>query len=75
MTNPPLDKRDRRVLSDIGRIAGNTPLLIVGAGARLLSFDIPLGISHGRSTTDWDIAVQLDHALIRSRVVLLAPGR
>lgn len=35
-------------------------MMIVGAGARLLSFDLPLNLTHGRSTTDWDIGVQLD---------------
>ncbi len=34
------------------------PLVIVGAGARLLLFDEEYGI-RGRSTTDWDLAVRL----------------
>lgn len=60
MKNIPINAPDARVLCDIRNTAGDLPMMIVGAGARRLSFDLPLNLSHGRTTTDWDIGVQLD---------------
>ena len=56
-----IDDRDVRVLCDIRKTAGDLPMMIIGAGARRLSFDLPRKLTHARTTTDWDIAVQLDH--------------
>jgi predicted nucleotidyltransferase len=55
-----LDPKDKQVLADLKTVADALafPWLIIGAGARRLTFDQKLGIE-GRATTDWDIAVQL----------------
>jgi len=56
-----LEPREKQVLADIKEVvdALKLPMLITGAGARLLIFDIPYKKS-GRTTTDWDIAVSLE---------------
>jgi len=56
-----LEPSEKEVLADIKAVvdALKLPMLVVGAGARLLIFDRPYNIS-GRTTTDWDIAVSLD---------------
>jgi predicted nucleotidyltransferase len=56
-----IDDRDVRVLCDIRNTVGDLPMMIIGAGARRLLFDLPRKLTHARTTTDWDIAVQLDH--------------
>jgi predicted nucleotidyltransferase len=38
----------------------NLAFLLIGAGARLLIFDLRCGVT-GRGTTDWDVAVKFDH--------------
>jgi predicted nucleotidyltransferase len=55
-----LDLKDKQVLADLKTVADalRFPWLIIGAGARRLTFDERLGVE-GRATTDWDIAVQL----------------
>lgn len=55
-----LDPKDKRVLSDLKTIINslNLPMLVVGAGARLLIFDRQFRIT-GRSTQDWDVAVSV----------------
>ena len=56
-----LEPRDKQVLTDIKEVVDTLklPMLITGAGARLLIFDIPYKKS-GRTTTDWDCAVYLE---------------
>ncbi|MDB9513811.1 nucleotidyl transferase AbiEii/AbiGii toxin family protein [Kamptonema animale CS-326] len=56
-----LEPREKQVLADIKEVvdALKLPMLITGAGARLLIFDIPYKKS-GRTTTDWDCAVYLE---------------
>lgn len=56
-----IPERDVHVLRELARAAGRTriPFFVVGAGARLLTHDWPLGVSGGRTTTDWDIAVHV----------------
>ncbi len=55
-----LDKKDKEALTALKRIVErlNIPLLMVGAGARLLIFDRRFNIE-GRTTKDWDFAVRL----------------
>lgn len=50
--------QDKRVLADLKAILDslNLPMLVVGAGARILVFDRHYNIQ-GRSTKDWDIAM------------------
>lgn len=50
------------VLRDIHAIAGELqiPLMLVGAGARLVQLDMRYGILSGRTTRDWDLAVRVD---------------
>jgi predicted nucleotidyltransferase len=55
MINP----KEKQVLTDLVSIISNVevPMILVGAGARLLIFDSKFG--EGRSTNDWDVAVSL----------------
>ena len=55
-----ISRDDSQVLADLQTVLNSLdlPMLLVGAGARLLIFDAKFG--QGRSTTDWDIAVRLD---------------
>jgi predicted nucleotidyltransferase len=55
-----LDAKDKRVLSDLKMIveALDLPMLVVGAGARLLVFDRRFNLV-GRGTKDWDVAVRI----------------
>lgn len=52
--------QEKQVLSDLTTIINglNLPMILVGAGARLLMFDRKFG--EGRSTRDWDVAVAVD---------------
>jgi len=52
--------RDKQVLQDLKQIFDelNLPILLVGAGARLIIFDYPNQLQ-GRTTKDWDIAIPL----------------
>lgn len=59
MSTTAINAPDARVLCDIRNAADDLPMMIVGAGARRLTFDLPLNLTHGRATTDWDIGVQL----------------
>ena len=56
-----LNSQDKQVLTDI-KIAIenlNLSMILVGAGARLLIFDRQYE-RRGRSTKDWDIAIQIE---------------
>ena len=55
-----IDPREKRVLADLIAIvkALNLPMILVGAGARLIIFDRKFG--EGRGTTDWDVAISID---------------
>jgi predicted nucleotidyltransferase len=55
-----LEKKDKEALTDLKRIVEhlNIPMLMVGAGARILIFDRLFNIE-GRTTKDWDFAVRL----------------
>jgi predicted nucleotidyltransferase len=55
-----IDPSEKRVLTDLMAVMKplNLPIMIVGAGARLLVFDPIYG--EGRSTKDWDVAVSID---------------
>ncbi|MCK4303805.1 MAG: nucleotidyl transferase AbiEii/AbiGii toxin family protein [Candidatus Eisenbacteria sp.] len=56
-----IPERDQRILLDLAHVADQAGIrfFIIGAGARLLMHDWALGVSGGRTTTDWDIAVQV----------------
>lgn len=56
-----IDERDKAVLRDVARIANRESIkfFVIGAGARFLTYDWPRGLSGGRGTTDWDIAVRV----------------
>lgn len=56
-----LDIETKKFLSDFYSIISSLdiPMLLIGAQARLLIFDIPYQIE-GRATKDWDIAVNVD---------------
>jgi predicted nucleotidyltransferase len=55
-----ITREEKQVLSDLVSIIREVelPMMLVGAGARLLIFDSEFG--EGRSTTDWDVAISLD---------------
>ena len=55
-----IDSREKHVLADLTAIVKtlNLPMILVGAGARLIIFDQKFG--EGRSTEDWDVAVSVD---------------
>ncbi|ODG97440.1 hypothetical protein A4S05_13570 [Nostoc sp. KVJ20] len=55
-----IESNEKQVLSDLVNIfsALNMPMIVVGAGARLLIFDQQFG--EGRGTKDWDIAISID---------------
>jgi predicted nucleotidyltransferase len=57
-----LSNRDKQALKDINEILKtiNIPMIIVGAGARLLIFDRKYNVQ-GRSTTDLDIAIKVEN--------------
>lgn len=56
-----IPERDQRILLNVARAADQAGIrfFIVGAGARLLTHDWVLGLSGGRTTTDWDIAIHV----------------
>lgn len=56
-----ISNAEKKALKELCDIAARLeiPLLLVGAGARLLIFDKPQGVE-GRSTTDWDWGVKID---------------
>ncbi len=56
-----IDCKEKQVLSDLVSIvkALDLPMILVGAGARLLIFDRKYG--EGRSTKDWDVAVSIEN--------------
>jgi predicted nucleotidyltransferase len=56
-----LEKKDKEALTNLKRIVErlNIPILMVGAGARLIIFDRRFNIE-GRTTKDWDFAVRLE---------------
>jgi predicted nucleotidyltransferase len=55
MINP----QEKQVLADLVDVVNslNLPMILVGAGARLLIFDQKFG--EGRSTKDWDVAISI----------------
>lgn len=55
-----IESNEKQVLSVLVNIfsALNMPMIVVGAGARLLIFDQEFG--QGRGTKDWDIAISID---------------
>lgn len=57
-----LRAEERAVLRDMAAALGERGLsfLLVGAGARVLLLEETLGLAAGRSTTDWDIGVQVE---------------
>lgn len=56
-----LEQQEKQVIIALKKVVDSLklPMVIVGAGARLLIFDRRYNIS-GRTTKDWDIAVKLD---------------
>ena len=56
-----IQAEEAKVLSDLVMILDKfqLPMMLVGAGARLLVFDERFG--QGRSTKDWDIAISVDN--------------
>lgn len=59
--NTMLEQQEKQVIIALKKVVDSLkmPMVIVGAGARLLIFDRRYNIS-GRTTKDWDIAVKLD---------------
>lgn len=55
-----IGSKEKQVLADLVDIVSllELPMILVGAGARLLIFDQKFG--EGRSTKDWDVAVSID---------------
>jgi predicted nucleotidyltransferase len=68
-----LSDQDKQVLTELKAVfdALNIPMLLVGAGARLIIFDNRYKIQ-GRSTKDWDIAIPIgnwsDYRVLRDRL-------
>ncbi|MBW4422059.1 MAG: nucleotidyl transferase AbiEii/AbiGii toxin family protein [Myxacorys californica WJT36-NPBG1] len=75
-----LESRDKKVLADLKEVIDSLelPMLIVGAGARLLVFDKQHNVS-GRSTRDWDIAIPVtswpNFQMVRDRMTQGVPPR
>ncbi|MBW4542375.1 MAG: nucleotidyl transferase AbiEii/AbiGii toxin family protein [Myxacorys chilensis ATA2-1-KO14] len=75
-----LEPEDKKVLADLKEVIDSLelPMLIVGAGARLLVFDKQQNIQ-GRSTRDWDIAIPVtdwsDFQTVRDRMTQGVPPR
>ncbi len=55
-----IDSREKQVLADLKDIVKtlDLPMILVGAGARLIIFDQKFGA--GRGTKDWDVAISID---------------
>jgi predicted nucleotidyltransferase len=55
-----IDSREKQILTDLTAIVKtlNLPMILVGAGARLIIFDQKFGA--GRGTEDWDVAISID---------------
>jgi predicted nucleotidyltransferase len=55
-----IDSREKQVLADLKALVKtlNLPMILVGAGARLIIFDQKFG--EGRGTKDWDVAISVD---------------
>lgn len=55
-----IDSREKQVLADLIAIVKvlDFPMILVGAGARLIIFDQKFG--EGRGTKDWDVAISID---------------
>jgi predicted nucleotidyltransferase len=55
-----IDLNEKQVLADLVAIMNtlDLPMMVVGAGARLLIFDQRFGA--GRGTKDWDVAISID---------------
>jgi predicted nucleotidyltransferase len=55
-----IDPNEKQVLADLVAIMNtlDLPMMVVGAGARLLIFDQRFGA--GRGTKDWDVAISID---------------
>jgi predicted nucleotidyltransferase len=55
-----IDSREKQVLADLTAIVKvlNLPMILVGAGAKLIMFDRKFG--EGRGTKDWDVAISID---------------
>lgn len=55
-----IGSKEKQVLTDLVDVVSslNLPMILVGAGARLLIFDQRFG--EGRSTKDWDVAISID---------------
>ena len=55
-----IDSREKQVLGDLTTIIQtlDLPMILVGAGARLIIFDQKFG--EGRGTKDWDVAISID---------------
>jgi predicted nucleotidyltransferase len=55
-----ITSEEKTVLADLVDIIGslNLPIILVGAGARILVFDQKFG--EGRGTKDWDVAISID---------------
>lgn len=55
-----IDSREKQVLADLTAIIKtlDLPMILVGAGARLIMFDRKFG--EGRGTKDWDVAISID---------------
>jgi predicted nucleotidyltransferase len=55
-----IDSREKQVLADLKALVKtlDLPMILVGAGARLIIFDQKFG--EGRGTKDWDVAIYID---------------
>jgi len=55
-----INSQERQVLSDLVDVVNGLglPMILIGAGARLIMFDRQFG--EGRGTKDWDVAISID---------------
>jgi predicted nucleotidyltransferase len=55
-----INHQERQVLSDLVDVVNtlDLPMILIGAGARLIMFDRQFG--EGRGTKDWDVAISID---------------
>jgi predicted nucleotidyltransferase len=55
-----ITSEEKKVLADLADIIGSLklPMILVGAGARIIIFDQKFG--EGRGTKDWDVAISID---------------
>jgi predicted nucleotidyltransferase len=73
-----INAADLALLGDFLHVleAARRPCFLIGAGARILRMDMAFGLEGGRTTTDWDFAVELEswRGFRELRAALIAKG-